>query len=90
MRHMTLLAVTLLLALTGCGNDTKQEIKETVKEAASFKTVQYYLDHKDLREARLKECRYMTSMTYPIMTDCNNAGKADLQSKRYKYTDWSK
>ena len=89
MRHITLLTATLLI-MTGCNDDTKQEIKETAKEATSFKTVQYYLDHKDLREARLKECRYMTSMTYPIMTDCNNAGKADLQSKRYKYTDWSK
>ena len=88
MRHITLLTA-MLLFMTGC-DDEKQEIKETAKEVASFKTVQYYLDHKDLREARLKECRYMTSMTYPIMTDCNNAGKADLQSKRYKYTDWSK
>ena len=46
MRHITLLTATLLLTLTGCGDDTKQKIKETVKETASFKTVQYYLDHK--------------------------------------------
>ncbi len=90
MRHMTLLTTTLLLALTGCGNDTKQEIKETVKEAASFKTVQYYLDHKDLRAARLKECRYLTKMTKIDQIDCTNANKAELQSKRYKYTDWGK
>lgn len=90
MRHITLLTATLLLALNGCGDDTKQEIKETVKEEASFKTVQYYLDHKDLREARLKECRYLKKMTSVDQIDCTNANKAELQSKRNKYTDWGK
>jgi len=90
MRHIILLTATLLLTLTGCGDDEKQEIKETVKEATSFKTVQYYLDHKDLREARLKECRYLKKMTRVDQIDCTNANKAELQSKRYKYTDWGK
>ena len=90
MKTLILRTTTLLLALNGCGNDTKQEIKETVKEAASFKTVQYYLDHKDLREARLQECRYLKKMTRVDQIDCTNANKAELQSKRYKYTDWGK
>jgi len=89
MRHIALITATLLL-MTGCSDDTKQEIKDTIKESTSFKTVQYYLDHRDLRAARLKECRYLTKMTKIDQIDCTNANKAELQSKRYKYTDWGK
>ncbi len=88
MKTLTLLTTTLLLALTGCGDDTKQEIKDTVKEATSFKTVQYYLDHKDLREVRLKECKALTKMTDTILTDCNNAATAEMKSKQNKLMDF--
>ena len=83
---MKKLILIALLVMAGCSDESKKE----AKEAASFKTVQYYLDHKDLREVRLKECRYLKKMTEIDQIDCTNANKAELRSKRYKYTDWGK
>jgi sulfur relay (sulfurtransferase) DsrF/TusC family protein len=89
MKQVVLITIALLV-MAGCSDEGKKEVKETVKEAESFKTVQYYLDHKDLREVRLKECRYLKKMTEIDQIDCTNANKAELRSKRYKYTDWGK
>ncbi len=89
MKTLTLLTTTtLLLALTGCGDDTKQEIKETIKETTSFKTVQYYLDHKDLRKIRLKECRHLTNITDSIAKDCDNAKRAAREATKNKSVDF--
>ena len=88
MKILTLLTTTLLLALTGCGNDKKQEIKETVKEAESFTTVQYYLDHEDLRKVRLKECRHLTNVTDAIAKDCDNAKRAAREATKNKTVDF--
>ena len=84
-----LTTTTLLLALTGCGNDEKQEIKETAKEAASFKTVDYYVKHDDLRNLRLKECKLMDKMTPIEKEDCQNARKASMDKQMSKMPQWN-
>ncbi len=87
MKH-TLLATAAILLLIGCGDNNKQETKVPAKETKTFKTVQYYLDHKDLRKIRLEECKNMKEMTETIMRDCNNAKTAEYKSHKNKLMEF--
>ena len=79
-----LIIVIVLIITTGCNEDKKQEVKKEVKEDISFYTIQYYLDHKDLREQRIKECKALIKMTSTEEKDCNNVETAEYKSKRNK------
>ncbi len=87
MKTLTLITVALL-ALSGCSDEQKKEVKQEIKQETSVYTVQYYLDHEDLRKVRLKECKALVKATPLQMKDCDNAAKADLRSKRFKYGSW--
>ena len=83
MRTITFITIALL-ALSGCSDEQKKE----VKQETSIYTVEYYTQHKDLRERRLKECKDLVKATLLQMRDCDNAAKADLRSRRFKYGSW--
>ncbi len=87
MKH-TLITITAVLLLIGCGDNNKRENKEVAKKTETFKTVQYYLDHKDLRKVRLAECKNMQEMTEIIMHDCNNAKTAEYKSHKNKHMEF--
>lgn len=84
MKTLTLITVALL-ALSGCSDEQKKEVKQEIKQETAIYTIEYYTKHKDLREQRLKECKAMVKATPLQMKECDNAAKADLRSKRGKY-----
>jgi len=87
MKTLTFITIALL-ALSGCNDEQKKEVKQEIKQEAAVYTVEYYTKHKDLRERRLKECKALVKATPLQMKDCDNAAKADLRSKRFKYGSW--
>ena len=54
-----------LIFMSGC-SDKKKEKKET------FKTVEYFIKHKEARETRKKECMTMMETTEIISKECQN------------------
>ncbi len=61
-----ILIITALLFFIGC---------EHKKDSSSY-TVQYYLNHKDLRDIQLKECKTMKTMTTNEEKNCQHANEA--------------
>jgi len=76
-----LTVIVSLFLLNGC-SDKKEEKKET------FKTVQYYDTHKEIRDSRLKECKTMEEMTEMIMIDCEHANTSYSNESRGKPLNW--
>jgi len=66
----------------------KNKTKVIVKKEESFHTVKYYLDHKELRKIRLKECRNLTKITNTEAKDCDNAKKAARKARQNKTVDF--
>jgi len=62
-----LLMSIIFLGLNGCGDSKKTEKKEK-----TFKTVEYYIQNKEAREARKKECMAMIETTQTISQECKN------------------
>jgi len=79
--------ITAILILAGCG-ENEQKTQLAAQETKTFKTIQYYLDHKDLRKVRLKECDNMKEMTEVILHDCNNAKTAEYKSHKNKLMEF--
>ncbi len=67
-----LLVSTIVLALIGCKEEKKEEIKD----------VQYYRTHKAERLEKLKICR--NSAEKELSINCQNAAKADRQAEASK------
>jgi len=81
----TLILITVaLFALSGCNDEQKKEAKQEIKQETSVYTVQYYLDHEDLRKVRLRECRALKKTTSIQKEDCINARKAEFRSRQNK------
>jgi len=83
MKTLTLITIALL-ALSGCSDEQKKEVKQEIKQETSVYTVQYYLDHEDLRKVRLKECKALEKTTSTQKEDCINVRKAELKSRQNK------
>jgi len=75
------LLLAFITLFTGCGEETKKE---------TFKTVSYYEKNKDIRKNRLIECKQLDTMTTTIEKDCNNAKKAEHNSKKSISIDWGR
>ncbi len=82
-----ILSTAILFIINGCNNDEQKNIKEEIKQSTSVYTVQYYLEHKDLRRVRIKECHNLIKMSNFQLKDCNNVETAELNSKRNKLID---
>jgi len=62
----TILLISIIaLGLNGCTQE-KEEKEET------FKTVEYYIQNKEAREARKKECMAIVETTQTISQECKN------------------
>ena len=83
MKTLTLL-ISIFFILSGCSKEDEHKIKNEI----SVKTVQYYIDHEDLRNVRLKECKLADKLSLIEREDCKNVQKASMDKQMSTMPKW--